>query len=215
MHHRFLSTPSISFTKGNQPKEFDIYGASKYKKEFETGRQLGNRPARDSASWDLKAVSFDKETTFFKVGAYSTTLHIWYLEAPNNYTAPKDRQGYDTHCRKVKQDVQTFSQNFAHALSSYGFKSLVLGDVIKVVVNPRLRGEQKRAALCAELTKAMGSKNLKQTVLLIALNSKDSAAYSDIKWWGDCLEGVRTLCISPETLGKGVKNNLNCFGNLA
>ncbi|KAG4434827.1 hypothetical protein IFR05_009698 [Cadophora sp. M221] len=84
--------------------------------------------------------------------------------------------------------------------------------------NDGANGSERRAAMCRNLSNAKNTwrnTDFRKTIVLVGLSDKDASIYSDVKWWSDCIAGIRTLCFSPASGEKGSKNNRNFFGNIA
>lgn len=63
-----------------------------------------------------------------------------------------------------------------------------------------------------DVWKKMGEPKL----LLIMTCDKDARVYGDIKWWGDCLRGIPTICVTYEVMDKiGTHRDKSVIGDLA
>jgi hypothetical protein len=40
----------------------------------------------------------------------------------------------------------------------------------------------------------------KVRLIVVILPSKDATIYADVKWWGDYMAGIPTICVSPDAL---------------
>ncbi|TGO14137.1 hypothetical protein BTUL_0057g00030 [Botrytis tulipae] len=54
-------------------------------------------------------------------------------------------------------------------------------------------------------------------VVVLLPNGKKSGAelYSDVKWWGDCVSGIPTVCVSRDGVDRGARPDLGLMANIA
>lgn len=50
------------------------------------------------------------------------------------------------------------------------------------------------------------------SLLFIILPENDETMYSDVKWWGDCVRGIPTMCITHKTISKALGFTLTFDG---
>lgn len=214
---RLLQAPVISFRNQRGLVNLDIYASSKFCAEANGAPQRGKMPARDSATWDLKKVTSDKLATFFRLGTHGGEFLLMYLAQKDFKTYP-DQKSKDKAVN-ISRDwtamVKRFAQGFHDSLrNDYGFKLPNSRTPMRLECDPRLHGVALRRELngCFKVLEANIPSN---SVLVVCLDSKDVSVYSDVKWWGDCRAGIKTICVSPEAVIKGAGNDRNLFGNLA
>jgi hypothetical protein len=105
---------------------------------------------------------------------------------------------------------ENFKQLLLDELSQYGFcpkKFAVEGATIA-----GKNYKDMRSGLSASMTKAWITLN-RPSLVIVQLPKKDKDLYSHVKWWGDCDEGVATVCITYQKLAKSLNEQL--VGNLA
>ena len=193
------------------PFDLNIIQESKWNKERVMSRPLGKRWALDTASWDLRKITGNKDITFSRVGRHSNTIYLLHFNNPRH---SKDER------RDIKNNAVALARNLGDELRKYGFNITGAPKCADVTFDPQAQGssQTKRNNLCMALSSAIarwGGADLSGTVVLVGLSDTDAATYADVKWWGDCRAGVRTLCFSPASGEKGRKKDLNFCGNLA
>jgi hypothetical protein len=77
---------------------------------------------------------------------------------------------------------------------------------------PESKSNDRRNDLSLTLTAAW--KTLERpSLVIVQLPQRDPEVYSHVKWWGDCHQGVATVCITYQKLEKSLNEAL--VGNLA
>lgn len=78
-------------------------------------------------------------------------------------------------------------------------------------------GDALTAAVMAMQKEAeIGSK--RPTLIVVLLPNKrlkELQTYADVKWWGDCIAGIPTVCISSDGVGKVLGRSQKALGNIA
>jgi hypothetical protein len=50
--------------------------------------------------------------------------------------------------------------------------------------------------------------------ILVILPSKDASLYAEVKWWGDCVKGVPTICITKQKIQKASTDRGGLLANV-
>lgn len=87
------------------------------------------------------------------------------------------------------------------------------------IANPSVR----RATFSISLDNAVirlkqrGGRGDPPLVVVLLPNSKksDPDMYSDVKWWGDCVSGMPTVCVSTDGVERGARPDLGVLANIA
>ncbi|TGO32040.1 hypothetical protein BHYA_0362g00020 [Botrytis hyacinthi] len=183
--------------------------------ELKFGHDFTVRTARGNpASWSLNEVANDPTRNnrgFAVIGNPYPVLYLIYINSNPENLVPSTR-------------ATRFAGFLCADLHRYGFStgndtSLMEYALMSAIANPSAR----RAAFSATLDRAVA--RLKQRsggvdpplVVVLLPNGKKSGAelYSDIKWWGDCVSGIPTVCVSRDGVERGARPDLGLMANIA
>ncbi|KAF7911733.1 uncharacterized protein EAE98_011848 [Botrytis deweyae] len=130
------------------------------------------------------------------------------------------------------RNAVTFIETLMGQLRNYGFSAQTYSMAPAIIdaglnaMTSQLRRASVTTILNAVVTRWEQQFNLTGIPLIIVLlpNSKKSnpRLYSDVKWWGDCVRGIPTVCISEDAIRKGAKKqggdikiDFNLMANIA
>ncbi|TGO35544.1 hypothetical protein BHYA_0154g00060 [Botrytis hyacinthi] len=144
---------------------------------------------RNKSSWMLK--NNNRIFQFANTGNSISNLNIILLNTDDN--ASKDQ-------------VRKFAQDLKRKIGDYGVTITGSESISNAAFS------RNRVNFCTALDAALGvlrSKNRGRNprLLLVVVPDKDIRTYANIKWWGDCVAGIPTICITEEVLTKGKKSN--------
>jgi hypothetical protein len=107
-----------------------------------------------------------------------------------------------------------FKNEFAPVLEDYGFKDVkCIGNfAVQQAVLPDGKSKTSRADLASNLTRALKKFKEFPQPAIVQLRRKEKTIYANIKWWGDCVQGITTICSIRDKMRKP---NRNYLGNLA
>jgi len=123
----------------------------------------------------------------------------------------------------VQIPLATFALNLAQYLANTGFN---VNQANQHIVN---LGNNVNTSNRATMVTALDAAHTRLDQLanpdhvrlvIVALTSKNADTYANVKWWGDCRRGVRTLCITRNSLvdnfnmSNNVATNASYMGNL-
>lgn len=105
-----------------------------------------------------------------------------------------------------QSQVRKFAQDLRRKIGDYGV-TFTGGESIFNAAFSR-----NRLNFCTALNTALEflrSKNRGRNprLLLVVVPKKDISTYANIKWWGDCVAGIPTICITRKVLTKGKEDN--------
>ncbi|KAF7879476.1 hypothetical protein EAF04_000672 [Stromatinia cepivora] len=140
--------------------------------------------SKNKSSWMLR--NNDRIFNFANTGTVNFNLHIIRLNLEDN--APFEK-------------VVKFAQDLKSKIEGYGIIFENGGRIYNAGFS------QNRTVLGTHLTAALtdltaGDGNRKPKLLLIVVPNKNIQTYANIKWWGDCIAGIPTICISAGVLTK-------------
>ncbi|KAJ8065322.1 hypothetical protein OCU04_006012 [Sclerotinia nivalis] len=100
-----------------------------------------------------------------------------------------------------RENVVKFAQDLGSKIEDYG---IILENDARI---SNAGFSQNRTVLGTRLTAAltnltMGNGNRKPKLLLIVVPNKNIHTYANIKWWGHCIAGIPTICISAGVITK-------------
>lgn len=87
------------------------------------------------------------------------------------------------------------TNDLAPALRRYGFSTANVA-VVEAIT------QVGRQNIVANLTTAANSVTPKPPLFLIVLPDKSATFFPHVKWWGDCIDGTPTICITEDTFRK-------------
>ncbi|KAF5870268.1 putative piwi-domain-containing protein [Botrytis fragariae] len=168
-------------------------------------RTAPNNPA----SWTLNDVANGRG--FAVIGNPYRVLYLIYIDTKHRNQARETR-------------ATDFARVLCADLHRYGFStgnnaSFMESVPMSAIANPTVR----RTAFSATLDGAVA--RLKQRgggvdpplVVVLLPNAKKGGAdlYSDVKWWGDCISGIPTVCVSTDGVDRGARPDLGLMANIA
>ncbi|TGO52413.1 hypothetical protein BOTNAR_0325g00060 [Botryotinia narcissicola] len=159
-----------------------------------------------SASWNLS------DLKYFNVAERYSELRIIHVEIAEQIS--------DQHTKSVLM----FASALATQLRRCGLQTRSFKGKVPSIVWPELNEEKKPLASAAQkrelvnhLLKTCLGGGIKPRLVFVILPREDAAIYSDIKWWGDCISGIATICVCPAAVVKkslGILDNLSLKANL-
>ncbi|KAF7928120.1 uncharacterized protein EAE97_009918 [Botrytis byssoidea] len=183
--------------------------------ELKFGHDFTVRTARaNPAGWNLNEVANDpnrNDRGFAVIGNPYPVLYLIYINKNPQNLVPPTR-------------ATQFAGVLCADLPRYGFStgnsaSFIENAPISAIANPSAR----RAAFSATLDRAVA--RLKQRgggfdpplIVVLLPNGKKSEPelYSDVKWWGDCVCGIPTVCVSRDGVDRGARPDLGLLANIA
>ncbi|TGO65639.1 hypothetical protein BELL_1003g00030 [Botrytis elliptica] len=154
--------------------------------EFGEGSQfrISTQP-KNKSSWMLK--DNDRIFRFADTGNSIPNLHIIRLRSHDNASLDQ---------------VRKFAQDLGWKIGNYGVTltgSAIISDA---------SSSPNRRLFCARLDEALRTLrsrngNRKSRLLLVVVPDRDIRTYANIKWWGDCVAGIPTICITKKVLTQG------------
>ncbi|TGO52411.1 hypothetical protein BOTNAR_0325g00040 [Botryotinia narcissicola] len=132
-----------------------------------------------------------QSTLFAETGNSISSLNIILLNTGNN----------------VSQDeVRKFAQDLSRKIGDYGVTFTGPENISNATFS------RNGVSFCTRLNAALailssnnGGRNPR--LLLVVVPDKDIRTYANIKWWGDCVAGFPTICITRGVLTKGKEVN--------
>ncbi|TEY53574.1 hypothetical protein BOTCAL_0244g00010 [Botryotinia calthae] len=148
--------------------------------EFKISAQAKNR-----SSWMLRENKSIFQ--FAETGNSIPALHLIRLESNHNAST---------------EQVEKFAEDLRNTIKKYGITLTKKAIISDAVFSPT------RSLFCNGLNAALTvlrEKNHHKNprLLLVVVPDKHIQTYSDIKWWGDCIAGIPTICITSGVLNKG------------
>ncbi|KAM0130744.1 hypothetical protein ACHAO1_007696 [Botrytis cinerea] len=170
---------------------------------------------KNSASWTLTDVarkSINDNTRGFAVIA--NPYPILYLICIDTKNPNKTRQiRANDFARVLCADLYRYGFSTGNEASFMENVSMPLGS------NPSVRRATFSITLDNAVTrlKQRGGGVNPPLVVVLLPNSKKSDAdiYSDVKWWGDCVSGMPTVCVSTDGVERGARPDLGVLANIA
>ncbi|TGO08681.1 hypothetical protein BTUL_0196g00050 [Botrytis tulipae] len=125
---------------------------------------------------------------------------------------------------KQTKSVLMFASALATQLRRYGLQTQSFKGKVPSIAWPELNEEKKPFASAAQkrelvnrlLETCLGG-GIRPRLVFVILPREDAAIYSNIKWWGDCISGIATICVCPAAVEKksfGILDNLSLKANL-
>ncbi|TGO90691.1 hypothetical protein BPOR_0054g00020 [Botrytis porri] len=163
------------------------------------------------ASWTLNDVA--KGKGFAIIGNPYPVLYLIYIDTKHGNKARWDR-------------ATDFAGVLCVDLHRYGFSTGTGKDakfIESVPMSTSVNPTARRAGFSATLNSAVA--RLKQrgggidpplvVVLLPYPKKSEAGLYSDVKWWGDCISGIPTVCVSTDGVDRGARPDLGLTANIA
>ncbi|TGO27084.1 hypothetical protein BPAE_0048g00220 [Botrytis paeoniae] len=154
--------------------------------KFRSDTPVRNSP-NNPVSWTLNDVANGQG--FAVIGNPYPILYLIYIDTKHRNQARLTR-------------ATDFARVLCADLHRYGFSTGTGNDArfmenapISTIANLTMR----RAAFSATLDSAKG----------------DADPYSDVKWWGDCISGIPTVCVSTDGVERGARPDLGLMANIA
>ncbi|KAF7949123.1 hypothetical protein EAE96_008292 [Botrytis aclada] len=154
--------------------------------EFNGGSQfvISKQPINKS-SWMLR--DNNRIFKFAESGKSIPNLHIIRLDHTDNAD---------------KAAVQKFARDLRDKIRGYGISLKGNASISDAAYSPN------RLPFCFALNaalEAIRSRNgsINPRLLLVVVPDKNIRTYANIKWWGDCIAGIPTICITTRVLTKG------------
>ncbi|KAF7881056.1 uncharacterized protein EAF02_006947 [Botrytis sinoallii] len=154
--------------------------------EFGGGSQfhISTQP-NNKSSWMLK--DNYRIFRFADTGNSISNLHIIRLRSNDNASV---------------EQVRNFARDLEWKIGNYGVTLTGSASISDAAFSPnsRLFCDRLDVAL-ATLCSRNGNRNPR--LLLVVVPDGDIRTYANIKWWGDCVAGIPTICITKKVLTKG------------
>lgn len=147
-----------------------------------------------NASWNLES------QRFLHVHQPSPILGILRLTKENNSSESKSDM----------TALEMFSEALLKSMKACGFeKPGLAGCGIQSATIPTPSNTiDYRTKLVAVLDLAFKPlQNGSAHLLIVVLPDNDPRVYSNIKWWGDCMRGIITCCVTSKSIGKKNRNS--------
>ncbi|KAI9646022.1 hypothetical protein NHQ30_005460 [Ciborinia camelliae] len=160
---------------------------------------------KNKSSWKLRRGNIALKFVDAKKTSPSPSLHIIRLETPNNASPPQ---------------VKQFSDHLISNIKSFGIEfngdvriEDAIGQTNNLFPTDRLASNTSLSAALTGLRRR--NKGSNPTLLLVVVPNKDKRTYANIKWWGDCIVGIPTICISKDVLNKDEKKIVGVIANIS
>ncbi|KAF5873532.1 putative piwi-domain-containing protein [Botrytis fragariae] len=154
--------------------------------EFKGGSQFDiSKQPMNRSSWMLK--DNGRIFKFAETGSSISNLHIIRLNVENNAD---------------KAEVMNLARDLSRRIGDYGVTITGNESVCDAAFS------LNRSNFCIGLNAALAalrSRNSSRNprLLLVVVPDKNIRTYANIKWWGDCVAGIPTICITKGVLAKG------------
>jgi hypothetical protein len=173
-----------------------------------TRKEKSGRIVETPGSWNLRDVKIEDRTPrsgkgFFSVQNDLVTISMIVL---CNYSDPDNTRWLNVN----------LAPKIIPELQKYGFKTKNFAAAEALLPQTHIDSDY-RNELGVNLSKAWEELQ-HPSLMLVQLPQKDKALYSHVKWWGDCHQGVPTVCVTFDKLAvfdKPVHQSMSLMGNLA
>lgn len=102
-------------------------------------------------------------------------------------------------------DVLRLAQHLMTACQKSGIRGTVNKPMAKDVAAAKGADPIRRRRQFGDSLTTMHNHFNRPPIVLVALASEDANVFSDVKYWADCLAGVKTVCIRPKAVRQDLK----------